>query len=182
MSSGLRIRAPQDPDYDPSGPYPDHLYLYTGGVDSYHYAATRPQQWPPNTVGRYRNTDPVLISYLVRLAVEKSGEEYLSFPQRALSARCGLKLIHSEIFSGRAMRSAAGVIGRGSATFIFKMVFGTANAFFRQATRNSSAHRHRLGWPISARFTAPSFGSTVSVSIRSQETLITWRAPAAKPR
>jgi CubicO group peptidase (beta-lactamase class C family) len=29
MSSGLRIRAPQDPDYDPSGPYPDHLYLYT---------------------------------------------------------------------------------------------------------------------------------------------------------
>ena len=36
MSSGLRIRAPQDPDYDPSGPYPDHLYLYTGGVDSYH--------------------------------------------------------------------------------------------------------------------------------------------------
>ena len=58
MSSGLRIRAPQDPDYDPSGPYPDHLYLYTGGVDPYHYAATRPQQWPPNTVGRYRNTDP----------------------------------------------------------------------------------------------------------------------------
>src|SRR5262249_4411035 len=32
MSSGLRIRAPQDPDYDPSGPYPDHLYLYTGGI------------------------------------------------------------------------------------------------------------------------------------------------------
>src|SRR5262249_42336562 len=27
MSSGLRIRAPQDPDYDPAGPYPDHLYL-----------------------------------------------------------------------------------------------------------------------------------------------------------
>ena len=45
MSSGLRIRAPLDPDFDPQGPYPDHLYLYTGGVDSYHYAATRPQQW-----------------------------------------------------------------------------------------------------------------------------------------
>ena len=60
MSSGLRIRAPQDPDYDPAGPYPDHLYLYTGTVDSFKYAATRPLQWPPNTVGRYRNTDPVL--------------------------------------------------------------------------------------------------------------------------
>ena len=45
----------------PHGPYPDHVYLYTGSVDSFHYAATRPQQWPPNTVGRYRNTDPVLV-------------------------------------------------------------------------------------------------------------------------
>jgi CubicO group peptidase (beta-lactamase class C family) len=96
MSSGLRIRAPQDPDYDPSGPYPDHVYLYTGGVDSYHYAATRPQQWPPNTVGRYRNTDPVLISYLIRLAVEKSGEEYLSFPQRALFDKLGIRTMWIE--------------------------------------------------------------------------------------
>src|SRR5713101_5725518 len=91
MSSGLRIKAPQDPDYDPSGPYPDHVYLYTGGVDSCHYAATRPLQWPPNTVGRYRNTDPVLISYLIRLAVEKRGEEYLSCPQRALFDKLGIR-------------------------------------------------------------------------------------------
>src|SRR5215467_14441274 len=96
MSSGLRIRAPQDPDYDPSGPYPDHVYLYTGGVDSFHYAATRPLQWPPNTVGRYRNTDPVLISYLIRLAVEKSGEEYLSFPQRALFDKLGIGTMRIE--------------------------------------------------------------------------------------
>jgi len=91
MSSGLRIIAPQDPDYDPSGPYPDHVYLYTGGVDSFHYAATRPLQWPPNTIGRYRNTDPVLISYLIRLAVEKRGEEYFSFPQRALFDKLGIR-------------------------------------------------------------------------------------------
>ena len=39
-----------------------------GRVDSFKYAATRPQQWPPNTVGRYRNTDPVLTNYLIRLA------------------------------------------------------------------------------------------------------------------
>jgi CubicO group peptidase (beta-lactamase class C family) len=91
MSSGLRIRAPQDPDFDPQGPYPDHVYLYTGGVDSFHYAATRPQQWPPNTVGRYRNTDPVLGSYLVRLAVTKRGLDYLSFPQRALFDTLGIR-------------------------------------------------------------------------------------------
>jgi CubicO group peptidase (beta-lactamase class C family) len=91
MSSGLRIRAPLDPDYDIAGPYPDHVYLYTGGVNSFHYAATRPPQWPPNTVGRYRNTDPVLISYLIRLAVEARGEEYLSFPQRALFDKLGIR-------------------------------------------------------------------------------------------
>jgi CubicO group peptidase (beta-lactamase class C family) len=91
MSSGLRIRAPQDPDYDPSGPYPDHLYLYTGGVNMFQYAATRPLQWPPGTVGRYRNTDPVLVNYLVRLAVERRGAEYLSFPQRALFDRLGIR-------------------------------------------------------------------------------------------
>jgi len=91
MSSGLRIRAPQDPDYDPSGPYPDHLYLYTGRVNSFHYAATRPLQWPPGTVGRYHNTDPVLVNYLIRLAVEQRGEEYLSFPQRALFDKLGVR-------------------------------------------------------------------------------------------
>ncbi|MGH9766631.1 MAG: serine hydrolase domain-containing protein [Blastocatellia bacterium] len=96
MSSGLRIRAPQDPDYDPSGPYPDHLYLYTGGVNSFHYAATRPLQWPPGAVGRYRNTDPVLINYLVRLGVEKRGEEYLSFPQRALFDKIGIRTMVME--------------------------------------------------------------------------------------
>jgi CubicO group peptidase (beta-lactamase class C family) len=96
MSSGIKIRAPQDPDYDPRGPYPDHLYLYTGGVDSFRYAATRPQQWPTNTVGRYRNTDPVLINYLVRLAVEKRGLDYLGFPQRALFDKLGIRTVVME--------------------------------------------------------------------------------------
>jgi CubicO group peptidase (beta-lactamase class C family) len=96
MSSGLRIRAPQDPDYDASQGYPDHVYLYTGSVDSFRYAATRPLQWPPGAVGRYRNTDPVLINYLVRLGVEERGEEYLSFPQRALFDRIGIRTMVME--------------------------------------------------------------------------------------
>jgi CubicO group peptidase (beta-lactamase class C family) len=91
MSSGLRIKAPLDPDYDPAGTYPDHFYLYTGSIDSFHYAATRPLQWPPATVGRYRNCDPVLTNYLIRLAVEKRGEQYLSFPRRALLDKLGMR-------------------------------------------------------------------------------------------
>ncbi len=91
MSSGLRIRAPQDPDYDPKGPYPDHLYLYTGTVDSFKYAATRPLQWPPDTVGRYRNTDPVVANYLIRLGVEKTKRSYHAFPQQALFDKIGIR-------------------------------------------------------------------------------------------
>ncbi|KTT27629.1 beta-lactamase [Pseudacidovorax intermedius] len=96
MSSGLRIKAPDDPDFDPNGSYPDHLYFYTGRIDAFDYAATRPQQWPPNTVGRYRNTDPVLVNYLIRLAAEKRGEDYLSFPQRALFDRIGIRTMTIE--------------------------------------------------------------------------------------
>jgi len=96
MSSGLRIKGPDDPDFDPSGTYPDHLYLYTGRVNSFQYAATRPLQWPPGTVGRYHNTDPVLTNYLVRLAVEKRGDDYLSFPQRALFDKIGVRTMVME--------------------------------------------------------------------------------------
>ena len=91
MSSGLRIIAPQDPDYDAAGPYPDHFYYYTGTSNAFQWAATRPLQWPPNTVGRYRNTDPVLTNYLIRLAVERLGESYHEFPTRALFDKIGVR-------------------------------------------------------------------------------------------
>jgi CubicO group peptidase (beta-lactamase class C family) len=95
MSSGLRIRAPQDPDYDPSGPYPDHLYFYTG-PNAFEWAATRPLQWPPATIGRYHNSDPVLINYLVRLAVEKRGQQYHAFPWRAVFDKIGVRTMVME--------------------------------------------------------------------------------------
>lgn len=96
MSSGLRCRAPQDPDYDSSLGYPDHLYLYTGGVNSFEWAASLPQQWPPNTIGRYRNVDAVLTNYLVRLGVEGKGSDYLTFPQRELFDKIGIRTMVME--------------------------------------------------------------------------------------
>src|SRR5262249_10699774 len=69
MSSGLRFVAPQDPDYDPARGYPDHLYVYTGAIDAYRWSITRPPQWPLNTVGRYRNSDPLIVTYLIQKAV-----------------------------------------------------------------------------------------------------------------
>ena len=90
MASGLRVRAEQDPDYAYDGGYPDHWFYYTGN-NAFAYAASRPQQWAPGVVGRYRNTDPVLINYLIRLGVEKSGGDYLTFPQRELFDRIGIR-------------------------------------------------------------------------------------------
>lgn len=91
MSSGLRFRAPQDPDFDPSLGYPDHLYVYAGTGNSFEWAATRPPQWPPNTVGRYRNSDPVTTNYLIRLGVEGRGDDYHAFPQRNLFDKLGIR-------------------------------------------------------------------------------------------
>jgi CubicO group peptidase (beta-lactamase class C family) len=91
MSSGLKFRAPHDPDFDPADGYPDHRYVYTGAVNSFEWAAKRPLQWAPNTVGRYRNSDPVVANYMIRLAVEKLGGDYHSFPQRALFDKLGMR-------------------------------------------------------------------------------------------
>lgn len=96
MSSGLYCRAPQDPDYNPAVGYPDHLYLYTDAGNSFDYAANLPQQWPPNTIGRYRNSDPVLTNYLNRLGIEKLGEAYHTFPQRALFDQIGVRTMVME--------------------------------------------------------------------------------------
>ncbi len=95
MSSGIRIVAPGDPDYTEDMGYPDHLYLYTG-PNAFQWAATRPQQWMPNTVGRYRNTDPALTNYLIRLGVEGRGEDYHAFPQRNLFDKLGIRNIVME--------------------------------------------------------------------------------------
>ncbi len=92
MSSGLRCRNLGDPGDDPSIGYPDHLYLYTGTVNSFEWAAGKDQQWEPDTVGRYRNCDPVLTNYLVRLGVEGTlGENYHQFPQRHLFDKLGIR-------------------------------------------------------------------------------------------
>ena len=91
MSSGLRFVSTFDPNYDPTMGYPDHLYVYTGAIDGFRYAATRPQQWPPNTVGLYRNGDPLLVNYIIRRLVEAKGEDYFSSWQRHLFDKIGVR-------------------------------------------------------------------------------------------
>ena len=91
MSSGLRFIATQDADYTPDKGYPDHFYIYTGAVNAFDYSVNVPLQFPINTEGRYRNCDPLTIGRLIKQAVTARGEEYLTWPQRALFDRIGIR-------------------------------------------------------------------------------------------
>jgi CubicO group peptidase (beta-lactamase class C family) len=90
MSGGLKFVGNQEPGGGPAG-YPDHYYIYTGAVDSYEYSITRPPEFEPNTRGIYRNCDPLTIGYLIKLAVSRRGEPFLTWPQRALFDRIGIR-------------------------------------------------------------------------------------------
>lgn len=89
MSAGLQFLGNQEEGSNAR--YPDHYYIYTGAIDAYEYSITRPQEYPPNTDGRYRNSDPLTIAYLVKRAVTARGEEFLTWPQRALFDRIGIR-------------------------------------------------------------------------------------------
>jgi CubicO group peptidase (beta-lactamase class C family) len=91
MSGGLRFVSASDPDYDPASGYADHDYIYTGAIDVFRWAVTRPPQWPAGTVGRYRNSDPLVLNYLIKQAAVARGEDYLSWPQRHLFDRLGMR-------------------------------------------------------------------------------------------
>jgi CubicO group peptidase (beta-lactamase class C family) len=89
MSAGLKFLGNQEPGA--SERYPDHYYIYTGAIDAFDYSITRPQEYPPNTDGRYRNSDPLTIAYLTKIAVETRGEQILTWPQRALFDKIGIR-------------------------------------------------------------------------------------------
>lgn len=91
MSSGLSFTGQDDRWMDPTWQYHDHFFIYAGAVDAFKYATTSPVEFAPGTVGRYRNSDPMTLGFLVRQAVEKKGEQYLTWPQRALFDRIGIR-------------------------------------------------------------------------------------------
>src|SRR5258708_819670 len=88
MSSGLRFSrgSPEDiPGYH------DHDLGYSGAIDAFEWATTRPLQFEPNTFGRYRNCDPLTLGLIIRNEVRRRGEEYLTWPQRALFDKIGIR-------------------------------------------------------------------------------------------
>lgn len=88
MSSGLRFSRGSPEDI---AGYHDHDLIYTGAIDAFEFSVTRPLQFEPNTKGRYRNVDVMTLGLLIRDAVRARGEEYLTYPQRALFDRIGVR-------------------------------------------------------------------------------------------
>jgi CubicO group peptidase (beta-lactamase class C family) len=87
MSSGL--------DFDNFGarfvPENEHWRIYFDAVDVHLHAINQPPRWEPNTLFRYRNSDPLTLMYLAKRAVEARGEDFLLFPQRHLFDRIGMR-------------------------------------------------------------------------------------------
>jgi CubicO group peptidase (beta-lactamase class C family) len=61
-----------------------HMRVYFDGLNVFDHAVNQPLEIPPNTEWRYRNSDPLTLGRIVREKVEARGEQYLTFPQRAL--------------------------------------------------------------------------------------------------
>jgi CubicO group peptidase (beta-lactamase class C family) len=67
------------------------MYIYYGAINVFEHSISRPLEHAPNTLWRYRNGDTLSLGKLVRQIVEGRGEDYLTFPQRALFDRVGMR-------------------------------------------------------------------------------------------
>jgi CubicO group peptidase (beta-lactamase class C family) len=69
----------------------EHMRIYFDGLNVFEHAVNQPPEIPPNTQWRYRNSDPLILGRIIRETVEARGENYLTFPQRALFDRIGAR-------------------------------------------------------------------------------------------
>ena len=92
MSSGLQFSGTDDPRRTFEYGIADHTRVYADAIDVFEFSTSRPLEHPPNTVGRYRNCDPLVLGDMIkRLVTETLGEPYLTWPQRELFDKIGIR-------------------------------------------------------------------------------------------
>ena len=89
MSGGLNFKYLRGDDFFEKKS--DHFYFYSGAIDAFEWSTTRPAEHPPNTVWQYLNCDPLTVGKIIRDTVEARGESYLTFPQRELFDKIGMR-------------------------------------------------------------------------------------------
>ncbi|HUF74936.1 MAG TPA: serine hydrolase, partial [Longimicrobiales bacterium] len=101
MSSGLRFSGGGSTPEQMTASYipgeADHGLGYSAPIDVFQLSTSRDAEHLPNTVGRYRNSDPWTLGSIMRRVVENDlGEEYLTWPQRALFDEIGIRRFIAE--------------------------------------------------------------------------------------
>ncbi|HSG82546.1 MAG TPA: serine hydrolase [Gemmatimonadota bacterium] len=91
MSSGLDFKNYGVGDSLSYTNHNEHFLIYFDAVNVFEHAVNQPLDIPPNTQFRYRNSDPLTLGRIIRQTVERRGEDYLTFPQRALFDRIGMR-------------------------------------------------------------------------------------------
>ena len=102
MSSGLRFSresgsTPEQKEASYIQGQDDHRMGYVAPIDVFQFSTSRELEHPPNSVGRYRNSDPWTLGLLIRRTVENVlKEEYLTWPQRELFDKIGIRRFVAE--------------------------------------------------------------------------------------
>jgi len=92
MSSGLRFSGAKESLWPLLlWGIPDHVAIYAGMDDVFAFAIGAPAEHPPGRVGRYRNSDPLVLAALVHREAEARGVDPRVFPQRLLFDRIGIR-------------------------------------------------------------------------------------------
>jgi CubicO group peptidase (beta-lactamase class C family) len=69
----------------------EHMRVYFDSLNVLEHAVNQPPEVPPGTRYAYLNSDPLSLGKIIRDTVEARGEDYLTFPQRALFDRIGVR-------------------------------------------------------------------------------------------
>jgi CubicO group peptidase (beta-lactamase class C family) len=69
----------------------EHFVIYFDAVNVFDHAVNQPQEIPPDSQFRYRNSDPLTVTRIAKQTVEARGENFLLFPQRAVFDRIGAR-------------------------------------------------------------------------------------------
>jgi CubicO group peptidase (beta-lactamase class C family) len=91
MSSGLRFPAHRDPEVRVPIAQLEHMFIYTEAINVFDFAVNRPLEFIPGSTGRYRNCDPLSLGYILRNKVEEEGLDYLTWPQKELFDKIGIR-------------------------------------------------------------------------------------------
>jgi len=71
----------------------EHFRIYFDSLNVFDHVIQQPAEVPPNTRYAYRNTDPLTLGKIIQDIITARGEEYLTFPQRALFDKIGMRSV-----------------------------------------------------------------------------------------